>query len=61
MRVLNVAWPQEFSYWLVSPRATAEQPKIVAFRDWLLSEGRHHNGDDSIPSPAKRGRAREGV
>jgi LysR family glycine cleavage system transcriptional activator len=61
VRVLNVAWPQEFSYWLVSPRATAEQPKIVAFRDWLLSEGRHHNSDDSIPSPAKRGRAREGV
>jgi LysR family transcriptional regulator, glycine cleavage system transcriptional activator len=60
VRVLNVAWPQEFSYWLVSPRATAEQPKIVAFRDWLLSEGRHHNSD-SIPSLAKRGRAREGV
>lgn len=39
-RVLDVAWPQEFAYWLVSPRATAEQPKIVAFRDWLLAEGK---------------------
>lgn len=38
VRVLNVAWPQEFSYWLVCPRATAEQPKIVAFRDWLISQ-----------------------
>jgi LysR family glycine cleavage system transcriptional activator len=40
VRVLNVAWPQEFSYWLVSPRATADQPKIAAFRAWLLEEGR---------------------
>ena len=59
VRVLNVAWPQEFSYWLVSPRATAEQPKIVAFRDWLLSEGRRIS--DSVRSAAKRGRARKGV
>jgi LysR family glycine cleavage system transcriptional activator len=38
MRVLNVAWPQEFAYWLVCPRATAEQAKVVAFRKWLISE-----------------------
>jgi LysR family glycine cleavage system transcriptional activator len=38
VRVLHVAWPQEFAYWLVCPRATAEQPKIVAFREWLISE-----------------------
>ncbi len=38
VRVLDVAWRQEFAYWLVCPRATAEQPKIVAFRDWLISE-----------------------
>jgi LysR family glycine cleavage system transcriptional activator len=38
VRVLDVAWPQEFAYWLVCPRATADQPKIVAFRDWLVSE-----------------------
>jgi LysR family glycine cleavage system transcriptional activator len=43
VRALNAAWPQEFSYWLVCPRATAEQPKIVAFRDWLLTEGRGIN------------------
>ncbi len=38
VRVLDVAWPQEFSYWLVCPRATAEEPKIVGFRDWLISQ-----------------------
>ena len=40
VRVLEVDWPQEFAYWLVGPRATADQPKVVAFRDWLLDEGR---------------------
>ncbi len=38
VRALDVEWPQEFAYWLVYPRATADQPKIVAFRDWLISE-----------------------
>jgi LysR family glycine cleavage system transcriptional activator len=40
IRVLNVAWPQEFAYWLVCPRSSADQPKVAAFRDWLLEEGR---------------------
>ncbi len=44
VRVLNVAWPQEFAYWLVCPRATADQPKIVAFRNWLMAEGRAITG-----------------
>jgi LysR family transcriptional regulator, glycine cleavage system transcriptional activator len=38
VRALDVAWPQEFAYWLVYPKATADQPKIVAFRVWLISE-----------------------
>ncbi len=38
VRAVDVAWPQEFAYWLVCPRATADQPKIAAFRAWLLSE-----------------------
>jgi LysR family glycine cleavage system transcriptional activator len=56
VRVLDVAWPQEFSYWLVCPRATVDQPKIVAFRDWLLHEGRRITAS---AHPARRaGRAR---
>ncbi len=27
-----------FSYYLVSPQARAEEPKIAAFRDWILAE-----------------------
>ena len=38
VRAVDVAWPQEFAYWLVSPRSTAEQPKIAALRAWLISE-----------------------
>ena len=51
VRVLDVAWPQEFAYWLVCPRATADQPKIVAFRDWLMAEGRRVS---SNARPARR-------
>lgn len=51
VRVLDVAWPQEFAYWLACPRATADQPKIAAFRDWLLEEGRSLNGNGR---PARR-------
>ncbi len=28
--------PAELAYYLVCPEATAERPKIVAFRDWLI-------------------------
>ncbi|HYF06664.1 MAG TPA: transcriptional regulator GcvA [Acetobacteraceae bacterium] len=30
--------PVPFAYWIVGPKATAELPKIVAFRTWLLAE-----------------------
>ena len=56
VRVLDVAWPQEFSYWLVCPRATADQPKIVAFRDWLLAEGRRVSANARPARRAARGR-----
>jgi LysR family transcriptional regulator, glycine cleavage system transcriptional activator len=55
-RVLDVAWSQEFAYWLVCPRATADQPKIVAFRGWLMTEGRRINASARPARRAKRGR-----
>lgn len=30
--------PNDFSYWLVYPKAAASQPRLTAFRDWLLAE-----------------------
>jgi LysR family glycine cleavage system transcriptional activator len=38
VKAIDLAWPDEFAYWLVSPLATAGQPKIAAFRDWLLTQ-----------------------
>ena len=55
-RVLDLAWPQEFAYWLVCPRATADQPKIVAFRDWLLAEGRRVSANARPTKRARRDR-----
>ena len=56
VRVLDVSWPQEFSYWPACPRATAEQPKIVLFRDWLLAEGRRVSANARPARRARRGR-----
>ena len=56
VRVVDVAWPQEFSYWLACPRATADQPKVAAFRGWLLEEGRRFSAPARPARRAARGR-----
>jgi LysR family transcriptional regulator, glycine cleavage system transcriptional activator len=38
VRPFPIALPLMKTYWIVCPKATASLPKIVAFRDWLLSE-----------------------
>ena len=40
MRPFPVALPLAKTYWIVCPKATAELPKLVAFRDWLLAQAR---------------------
>jgi len=35
---LGIRVPPEFAYFLVYPQASAEDPRIVAFRDWILPE-----------------------
>ena len=35
---LCLSGPLEFSYYVVSPEATAERPKIRAFRQWVMAE-----------------------
>ncbi len=34
----------EFAYYVVSPEATAEAPRVTAFREWILAEARGSNG-----------------
>jgi LysR family glycine cleavage system transcriptional activator len=38
VRPFELALPVTYAYWIVCPKATANLPKIVTFRDWLLSE-----------------------
>ena len=38
VRPFAVALPLSKSYWIISPKATASLPKLVAFRDWLLAQ-----------------------
>ncbi len=38
VRPFTVAVPLSKSYWIVGPKATANLPKLVAFRDWLLAQ-----------------------
>ena len=37
-RLFRIAVASHESYWFVSPRTTAEAPRVKAFRDWVKSE-----------------------
>jgi LysR family glycine cleavage system transcriptional activator len=38
VRPFELSLPSEFAYYIVCPDNKANRPKIVAFREWLLSE-----------------------
>ena len=38
VRPFQTALPLKNTYWIVCPKATRALPKIVSFRDWLLTE-----------------------
>src|SRR5262245_32440837 len=38
IRPFDVDMPTEYAHYVVSPEATAERPKVAAFRAWLLTE-----------------------
>ena len=38
VRLFDVALPAATSYWFVSPKESADTPKVRAFRDWVKSE-----------------------
>ena len=38
VRPFRLALPVPYAYWIVCPKVTAKLPKIVAFREWLLTE-----------------------
>jgi LysR family glycine cleavage system transcriptional activator len=44
VRPFDQSLPANYSYWLVCPEASAERPKIAAFRYWVLAEARMSQG-----------------
>jgi LysR family glycine cleavage system transcriptional activator len=38
VRLFTLSLPLRYSYWIVCPKASAHLPKMVLFRDWLLTE-----------------------
>jgi LysR family transcriptional regulator, glycine cleavage system transcriptional activator len=38
VRPFPIAVPLSKSYWIVCPKASANLPKLVAFRDWLVAQ-----------------------
>ena len=41
----SLSTPLSFSYYLLSAKDGAEQPKVTAFREWLLEEARASRPD----------------
>ncbi len=46
---LRETQPAPFAYWIVYPKADAEQPNIVRFQDWLLAEAA--TDAENVPAP----------
>jgi len=44
IRPFTVSLPADYAYYVVSPEATADRPKIRAFREWILAEARAADG-----------------
>ncbi|WP_448953979.1 transcriptional regulator GcvA [Labrys neptuniae] len=40
VRPLELTMPNDYSYWLVYPRAVAGRPEVMRFRSWLLAEAK---------------------
>jgi LysR family glycine cleavage system transcriptional activator len=44
VRPFELSFPVLFAYNIVSPLASADNPRVVAFREWLLEEARLSRG-----------------
>ena len=36
VKVFDLTLPREFAYYVVAPEASADRPKVAAFRDWVI-------------------------
>ena len=44
VRLAEILWPEEFAYYLVSPEAFLERPKVAAFRSWIIGAAAREAG-----------------
>jgi LysR family transcriptional regulator, glycine cleavage system transcriptional activator len=58
VRPFPITLPLSKSYWIVCPKATASLPKLVAFRDWLLTQASEDARQlEALAAPAGRVRS----
>jgi len=55
---VRVSGQSGYGYFVVAPKATAQLPKVVAFRDWLLSEAAATLAPAAAKASHRRSRAR---
>lgn len=48
VRPFDISLPTEYAYYVVMPEASAERPKIAAFRNWLKDEAKA--GKEAVPA-----------
>ena len=53
VRPFDLVIPSELAYYIVYPEARARQPKVVAFRDWLMKEAEVSAGRGGKPAARK--------
>jgi LysR family glycine cleavage system transcriptional activator len=51
VKPFDIELASEHAYYVVAPEATAERPKVKAFRDWLLAEAQRAR--ESLSRPAR--------
>ncbi len=52
VKPFDISLPAAVAYYVVCPEATAERPKIVAFRDWVIAEA---GSEEGAGDPARDG------
>jgi LysR family transcriptional regulator, glycine cleavage system transcriptional activator len=58
VKPFDVSLALDFGYWVVSPTATADRPKVAAFREWLLAEASAHEAVSAARSETLRRRGK---
>lgn len=49
VRPMQATRPADYGYYIVSPEATADLPKIAAFRSWILESARRSGHAEPLP------------